>query len=108
MSRKGSAAVEAGWNIERPIRKLTDSELASLAKDAPSHEAYRVRAILGTHLNVVRGYDYCELSIHNEICDRALSVVSQQLLWKGLEMMTKFQTPAEYATAATFPQLSIF
>lgn len=98
--------VEAeGWDFrEKPIRRLTDSELSKFASDVPTCEAGAVRAILGTHINPLRGLEYARLQIHREIEDRSLCYETQQILWLGLEQMQRFSPPE----SAPFTQISLF
>jgi hypothetical protein len=93
--------------IEPFVRRLSDGEILSLSREAPTHEYFTLRAII-YQAPVRDGYDAVSRFFNDEIAFRALTLETQKLVWAAFDKMQVNHGHEVRNARKDFTQVSLF
>lgn len=85
------------------MRRLDDSEVAAVSRDAPAHEYWALRSIIH-YAPTDKGWEAVSKYFNDEIESRQLTLESQKLLWLAHAKMACRQG----FLVRRYPQISLF
>lgn len=87
--RKGTGSTPEGWEAERKARRLSDGEIAAIAKDVAAHEALAVRYLFRS-LDPSKGEDWIKRRVTEFVYTYSICLTTSKVIWAGVERMFTF------------------